>query len=204
MSQALFAKGCRFLATVTSLQTLPLPNLPEIAFAGRSNVGKSSLINALVCCHGLARVSQLPGRTQALILFSLAERALLVDLPGYGFAHAPGHVRNSWQRLADSYLAQRKGLTLLLIDARRGLGDQDRAFINQLDRIGRSYHLVITKADKLLPAAAKARKEELAQFIRHKDQQAALSRISLTSARSQQGLKELRCQLANWIRTDKP
>ena len=147
----LFAKECRFVAGAADMATLPTDALPEVAFAGRSNVGKSSLVNALTGRKTLARTSDTPGRTQQLNFFELGERLMLVDLPGYGYAEAPKHLVKQWTRLIQDYLRGRPGLrrVLMLVDGRHGLKDTDRELMDMLDKAAVNYKLVLTKADKV-------------------------------------------------------
>src|SRR5258708_7624227 len=166
----LFAAECRFVAGATNPSILPPIGLPEVAFAGRSNVGKSSLINALTGRHTLARTSNTPGRTQQINFFSLGDRLMLVDMPGYGYAKASRKDVKEWQGLATLYLKGRPSLrrALLLIDARQGLKDSDERVMTQLDEAAQSYQVVLTKADKLKPAAlAELRGEVSARAARH-------------------------------------
>ncbi|HXQ39966.1 MAG TPA: ribosome biogenesis GTP-binding protein YihA/YsxC, partial [Candidatus Udaeobacter sp.] len=146
----LFARACRFIAGAERADALPAPGLPEVAFAGRSNVGKSSLINALVGHNALARVSRSPGRTQQINFFELDGRLLLVDLPGYGFAAVGAERKEAWSALIRLYLQGRPSLRrlCLLIDGRHGLKADDRRVMAELDRAAVSYQLVLTKADR--------------------------------------------------------
>src|SRR5258707_8097590 len=145
----LFAQACDFIAGAGSVVALPAPRTTEIAFAGRSNVGKSSLINALTGRNSLARVSRTPGRTQQINFFSLGGRLVLVDLPGYGFARAPKQRIAQWSDLTLRYLKGRAALRrlLVLVDSRHGLKDSDRRLFEILDEIGVSYQVVLTKID---------------------------------------------------------
>ncbi len=173
-----------------------MPALPEVAFAGRSNVGKSSLINALTGHANLARVSHTPGRTQQINFFDLGHRLMLVDLPGYGYAAAPKTVVKDWTRLADRFLRGRVALkrVALLIDSRRGLLASDRAVMSGLDERAVSYLMVLTKADALKPLAlartVAAVREEAATHV------AAFPDIIATSARTGWGIPELRAHFA--------
>lgn len=155
-ARKLFAGPVNFRLSAPSLEHLPELDLPEIAFAGRSNVGKSSLLNALTGRTGLARTSNTPGRTQELNIFEVGEppRVRLVDMPGYGFAEAPPAMVRRWRQLVQDYLRGRPTLkrTLLLIDSRHGLKPNDREVMEMLDQAAVSYQIVLTKTDKLKPA----------------------------------------------------
>lgn len=192
----LFAGRCDFVAGLASMDALPPSGLPEIAFAGRSNVGKSSLINALTGRRSLARTSRTPGRTRQLNFFDLGGRLMLVDLPGYGYARASKTDIAQWNRLVRNYLRGRAGLKrlCLLIDARHGLHDGDRALMTMLDEAGVAFQGVLTKADKTsgeaLPERADKVRADLARQI------AAHPRLIVTSARTQAGIPELRAELA--------
>jgi len=152
-ARKLFAGPVSFLKSAPELKFLPDPGVPEIAFAGRSNVGKSSLLNGLTNRSSLARTSNTPGRTQELNIFEVGEpvRLRLVDMPGYGFAKAPRDMARRWRHLVNDYLRGRQVLkrTLLLIDSRRGIADVDREVMKMLDEAAVSYRLILTKADKI-------------------------------------------------------
>ncbi len=188
----LFAQECTFLGAAAEAARLPETTLPEIAFAGRSNVGKSSLVNALTGRKTLARTSHTPGRTRQLNFFDLGGRLMLVDLPGYGYARASKTEIAQWSALARRYLRGRPELrrVCLLVDARHGAKDSDREIMAELDRAAVSYQAVLTKADKVksqaLAAVCGALKRELA---RHP---AAHPHLSVTSARTGTGIAELR------------
>ena len=194
--RALFSQLCTFVAAGTSVETLPPPILPEVAFAGRSNCGKSSLINALTGRRNLARASKTPGRTRSINLFCLGERVHLVDLPGYGYAQASKSDVSRWTRAVEDYLAGRPVLrrVCLLLDARRGVTARDRETFDHLDAIGAAYQVVVTKSDKVgacgLERVAGAASDELGR------RPAAFPRIAVTSARKGWGLEDLRDDLA--------
>ncbi len=174
---------------------LPDTGLPEIAFAGRSNVGKSSVINALTGQSALARTSNTPGRTQQINFFELEERLMLVDLPGYGYAKAPKGVVKAWTGLDEAYLKGRPGLRRagLLIDARRGFMASDFAVMKALDEAAVSYVVILTKVDKLKPAALARLVSESESAL--KAHIAAYPLALATSARTGQGIAELRAHL---------
>jgi len=150
MGRRLFAGPCDFVKGVVALSGLPAADRPEVCFAGRSNVGKSSLINALTGRKGLARASNTPGRTQEINFFALGEAGYLVDLPGYGFAQAPKPKVEAWQALIHAYLAGRASLAraFVLIDSRHGLKPADHEMLEALGRAAVSFQIVLTKADK--------------------------------------------------------
>lgn len=140
-----------FVAGAATIDRIPPATLPEVAFAGRSNVGKSSLLNRLVGRRGLARVSKTPGRTQQINFFTVGDDLTLVDLPGYGFARVPLAVKEEWRRLVEHYLMRREALrgVVLLIDARRGVTEDDQALLDFLAASGVAARLVATKIDRL-------------------------------------------------------
>ncbi|MBV9521747.1 MAG: YihA family ribosome biogenesis GTP-binding protein [Alphaproteobacteria bacterium] len=192
----LFARECTFLAGAASLDALPPDALPEIAFAGRSNVGKSSLLNALAGRTALARTSHTPGRTRQLNFFDLGNRLTLVDMPGYGYAAAPKHEIARWTELIRVYLGGRASLrrVCLLIDARHGLKPVDRPLMDMLDAAAVSFQIVLTKADKVKPEALEAGLAAVAAELgKHV---AAHPIIHVTSARGGTGIAALRAALA--------
>ena len=192
----LFAHECDFVAGVATIDGLPPDGLPEIAFAGRSNVGKSSLLNALTGRTSLARVSHTPGRTRQLNFFSLADRLMLVDMPGYGYAEAAKSEIAAWTALIRLYLRGRAGLrrTCVLIDARHGIKPTDRPLMAMLDEAAVSFQIVLTKADKVRPEALATRLADVAaELATHV---AAHPVIHLTSAHEGRGIAELRAVLA--------
>ena len=192
----LFAGACDFVAGAAAETALPLDRLPEIAFAGRSNVGKSSLLNALTGRTTLARVSHHPGRTQQLNFFDLGGRLMLVDLPGYGFAEASKRDVERWTQLIHRYLRGRASLkrTLLLIDARHGIKDADRSLMALLDEAAVSYQAVLTKIDKVKPAELEERVAAIAKELA--GHVAAHPAIHLTSAHQGVGVAALRGALS--------
>jgi GTP-binding protein len=193
----LFAQACDFVAGATTAEALPASRLPEVAFAGRSNVGKSSLINALTGRRTLARVSHTPGRTQQVNFFDLGGRLMLVDLPGYGYAAVGRKQVGVWSALIRTYLKGRPGLRrlCLLIDARHGLKDSDRATMAELDKAALSYQLILTKADQVKPDVLAARCRAIAgEIARHP---AAHPEVTATSAFAGSGIAELRAALAS-------
>jgi GTP-binding protein len=192
----LFAHECRFVAAAAEPEALPPDTLPEVAFLGRSNVGKSSLVNAITGRTTLARVSHTPGRTRQVLFFELPG-LMLVDLPGYGFAAAPKHEIRRWGSLLSLYTRGRAGLkrALLLIDGRHGFMAADRNFMKLLDDAAVSYQVVITKCDKVGEAELDARLQTIAaELARHG---AAHPQMHLTSAREGTGIAELRASLAS-------
>jgi GTP-binding protein len=197
----LFAQDWRFVWASPSIETLPPMAGLEIAFAGRSNVGKSSLINALTGRNSLARTSHTPGRTQELIFFEGPEKAALrlVDMPGYGYAQAPKTKVASWTALIHKFLLGRASLArvYVLIDARHGLKEVDLEILKTLDRSAVSYQLVLTKADQIKPAELSARIAETeAALAKHP---AAFPHVLATSSRSGGGMAELRAAVARLL-----
>ena len=198
-ARRLFAGRIEFLKSAPSLQFLPDPNVPEIAFAGRSNVGKSSLLNALTGRKSIARASVTPGRTQELNFFEVGEptRLMLVDMPGYGFAKAPLKVVENWKRLVRDFLRGRVVLkrTLLLIDARHGVKPVDAEMMKMLDEAAVGYRIVLTKADKIKAADLDA--VLAATLVEARKHSAAYPEILVTSAELKMGIAELREAVMN-------
>jgi GTP-binding protein len=193
-ARKLFAGPIAFLKSAPALQHLPAPSVPEIAFAGRSNVGKSSLLNALTNRNGLARTSVTPGRTQELNYFDVGSPLVfrLVDMPGYGFAKAPKDVVKKWRFLVNDYLRGRQVLkrTLVLIDSRHGLKDVDREFLEMLDTAAVSYRIVLTKADKI--KASELAAVHAATETEARKHPAAHPEVIVTSSEKGLGIAELR------------
>jgi GTP-binding protein len=192
----LFAQQCNFFYAAQRLDQLPDPLGPEIAFAGRSNVGKSSLVNALTNQKSLARASNQPGRTKQLNFFNLGDRLTLVDMPGYGYAQAAKVVKKDWQGLMFDYLRGRPDLrrVVLLLDARIELKPSDHAVMELLDRAAVTFQLVLTKTDGLKPPAlARKLAQVLVQARRHP---ACYPEVLATSATTGAGIPELRARLA--------
>ena len=192
----LFAAETKFIKGVVDLDGLPPADRPEVAFAGRSNVGKSSLINALCNRRNLARASNTPGRTQEINYFDLGQgRLYLVDLPGYGFADAPKKSVDAWRRFTLDYLRSRSRLkrVFVLIDARRGIGDVDLDFLAQLDSAAVGYQIVLTKADKL--KASDVAPTRAAAVAALKKNAAAHPHVIATSSEKGMGLPELRAEI---------
>mgnify|MGYP006295090357 FL=1 len=192
----LFAQPCAFMRGVADLEQLPPLDGPEVAFAGRSNVGKSSLVNALTGRKTLARTSNTPGRTQELNFFDLGGRLVLVDLPGYGYARAPKPKVAAWQERLKAYLAGRSTLRLvcLLVDARHGLKPVDREITGLLARAAVPYLVVLTKADLIKPPQLARLEAALADELRAKV--GALPRAHATSSAKGLGVDTLRARLA--------
>ncbi|SFP51095.1 ribosome biogenesis GTP-binding protein YihA/YsxC [Sphingomonas rubra] len=189
-----FAGPVAFLKSAPKLEHLPPPDVPEVAFAGRSNVGKSSLLNALTNRNGLARTSNTPGRTQELNFFDVGDPLAfrLVDMPGYGFAKAPKDVVRQWRFLVNDYLRGRDVLkrALVLIDSRHGIKDVDRDILGMLDKAAVSYRLVLTKADKVKATDLAAVRQATADEARKRP--AAHPEIIATSSEGGMGIAELR------------
>ena len=197
----LFAGDCEFVAGAATIDAMPKGTLPEIAFVGRSNVGKSSLINALTNRNALARTSHTPGRTQELIFFEGPDHAdfRLVDMPGYGYASAPKAKVASWTALIHKFLQGRSTLArvYVLIDARHGLKDVDQDVLKTLDKSAVSYQVVLTKADQVKAAELeKCVADTIAALAKHP---AAFPDVLVTSSRSGAGMPELRAAMVRLL-----
>ena len=192
----LFTQACNFVAGAATPDRLPPAGMVEVAFAGRSNVGKSSLINALVGQKSLARTSRTPGRTQQINFFDLGGRLMVVDLPGYGYARASKVDIAAWTSLVNDYLKGRVTLSrvMLLIDARHGLKPPDREIMAMLDEAAVIYQIALTKTDKTKPSDLEAVLTEIAaELARHP---AAHPEIAATSAAAGSGIADLRASIA--------
>ncbi len=198
----LFARPVEFMLSVVSFDKLPVTDMPEICFAGRSNVGKSSLINALTNQKGLARASNTPGRTRELNYFNADDRLILVDLPGYGYARASKTDIARWTKLTRQFLAGRAALrrVFLLIDSRHGIKDSDRDIMAMLDETAVTYQIILTKTDKL-------KKGELEKVMTKSQadiakRPAAFPEIIPTSSVKKNGLDVLKAEIATLALAD--
>ncbi|MEQ1789091.1 MAG: ribosome biogenesis GTP-binding protein YihA/YsxC [Rickettsiales bacterium] len=198
-SAVLFRQPCRFMAGAGSIASLPEFTHPEVAFIGRSNVGKSSLVNALVGQNKLAKTSQNPGHTKQLNFFLLAERLMMVDMPGYGYAKVSKVRKSEWDNMISSYLCGRPTLqrACLLIDGRRGIMPHDDEFMSMLDDSAVNYQIILTKMDTL----TKAEESEVLQTVANvlKMHVAAHPRIIATSSKDKRGIEELQDELAAFV-----
>ncbi len=194
-ARVLFARQATFVMGCAKIEQLPDPDLPEVAFAGRSNVGKSSLINGLVGMHKLARASNEPGRTREVNFFDLDGKMRLVDLPGYGWAKASKGEVKRFQNLGRDYLRGRVTLkrVYLLIDSRHGLKKVDDEALDALDEAAVSYQIVLTKADKLKKGEAEAMGEKTLKAVSKRP--AAYPFVAVTSAEKGHGIPELRAEI---------
>jgi GTP-binding protein len=195
-ARKLFAGPCEFISGAASVESLPPVALPEVAFAGRSNVGKSSLVNALTGRRTLARVSARPGHTRQINFFDLVNRLYLVDLPGYGFAQVSKSMKETWQDLASAYLRGRPTLkrVCLLIDSRHGVKDSDHETMKNLDRAAVSYQLILTKTDQL--RQAEIPRAIVAAEAAARQHGAAHPEVLPTSSETKFGIPELRAEIA--------
>lgn len=200
-ARKIFAGPIQFLKSAPSLEHLPSPDVPEIAFAGRSNVGKSSLLNALTGRTSLARTSVTPGRTQELNFFDIGTplKLRLVDMPGYGFAKAPKDMVRKWRYLVNDYLRGRQVLkrTLVLIDSRHGIKDVDRDVFEMLDKAATSYRIVLTKTDKIKATELDDVYAAVGEEVRKRP--AAHPDVISTSSEKGMGIAELRAAVIESI-----
>ena len=194
-ARVFFAQPVSFIMGAVRMDAMPSTDLPEVAFAGRSNVGKSSLINGLVNQKYLARASNEPGRTREINFFLLAEKLRLVDLPGYGFARVSRSIADKFQDLGRAYLRGRPNLkrVYVLIDARHGLKKVDLEALDALDEAAVSYQIVLTKADKIKPAEVDKVVAETVKAIAKRP--AAFPRVLATSSEKGLGMPELRAEI---------
>ena len=192
----LFTQNCEFMRGVLKLEDMPDASMPEITFAGRSNVGKSSLINALTGRSRLARTSVTPGRTQEINFFDLGHRLILSDLPGYGFAQAPKDKVALWTDFIKLYLKGRPNLrrAMVLIDSRHGLKDVDRDIMKLMDKSAVNYQVIMTKADKVKPGPLEAARAAIAKEIT--EYVAAHPDVLVTSSDDGFGIADVRAALS--------
>ncbi len=194
----LFTKEVKFMLSVPDMDSLPEANLPEIAFAGRSNVGKSSLINALTNRKNLAITANYPGRTQMLNYFNVNEKLMLVDMPGYGYAKAPKKLVQNWTRLIFDYLKGRVNLrrVFILIDSRHGIKETDKKIMETLDKAAVVFQVVLTKSDKLkeveLEKIQSKVKEDISKYT------AVYPEIITTSSVKDIGIEDLRAEIVGF------
>ena len=195
----LFSNECSFVLGVANLSQLPIDDREEIAFAGRSNVGKSSLINALTGRKTLAKTSNTPGRTQQLNYFMLTDKLYLVDMPGYGFAQAPEALVKTWQKMLFAYLQGRVNLkrVFLLIDSRHGIKKVDAEIMDMLDKAAVNYQIVLTKADKISAKELEKIVSKTKESI--KEHPAAHVDLLVTSSEKKYGIDELRAEIAKLV-----
>ena len=194
--RVLFTQKCDFMISVASYEQLPETNLPEIAFAGRSNVGKSSLLNRLTGHKNIARTSNTPGRTQQINFFNLGEKLILTDLPGYGYARAQRSAVDKWTLLVNSYIKGRTQLrrVCLLIDSRHGIKSTDLEAMSLMDSAAIVYQVIFTKCDKVKKEELKTKLESTYQLL--SKHVAAHPSIMVTSSFKLQGMEELRATLS--------
>lgn len=195
----LFKNPTSFMLGVANLNQLPTTELNEIALAGRSNVGKSSLINAITKQRGLAKTSNTPGRTQQLNYFSVNNKVILVDLPGYGYAQAPENMVKQWQKLIFDYLRGRVNLkrVMVLIDSRHGIKKVDEEIMDMLDKAAVNYQIILTKADKISKQALDKIKKETEDKISKRA--AAYVKVLTTSSEKNLGLEDVRAEIASLL-----
>jgi GTP-binding protein len=198
-AKKLFAQNCEFVAGAARIEDIPTLPLPEVAFAGRSNVGKSSLINALVGRRALARISQTPGRTRQVNFFSLNNQLMLVDLPGYGYAKASKKDIAGWGRLINDYLIGRPNLrrVCMLIDARRGVKESDTDVMKVLDEMAVPYQILLTKRDKVSKEECEKILENIANMMHNYP--ALHPEVLITSAKESIGIEDIRITLAAFV-----
>ena len=194
----LFRQECNFVTGAATKNSIPKSTLPEIAFVGKSNVGKSSLINSILGRKALARVSRTPGRTRQINFFSLADKLMLVDLPGYGYAKVSMSEHRNWENLIFSYFISRKNLVIicLLIDARRGVKPNDLAVMDLFEINKIKFQIVLTKMDKISKSALEIVKDSVRQYMAR--YRYFTGELITTSARGSDGTQELRLSLGQY------
>ena len=200
LAEKFFAQKCEFVLGVAKLEQLPESELTEIAFAGRSNVGKSSLINAVTAQNGLAKTSNTPGRTQQLNYFNLNDKLHIVDLPGYGFAKAPENMVKQWHDMIFTYLQGRVNLkrVFLLIDSRHGIKASDQDVMKMLDKAAVTYQIVLTKIDKISSQSLDKIKSSIENEL--KNHAAAYVKVLATSSDKKIGVNQVRAEIASLIK----
>lgn len=203
-STAINFQSAAFLTSAPSIKQCPEDTGCEVAFAGRSNAGKSSAINTLTRNGRLARTSKTPGRTQLINYFQLANGAHLVDLPGYGYAKVPKAMKAEWDRHLAEYLQLRKSLAglILLMDIRHPLQDFDLQMLNWAAQAGLPVHILLTKSDKLKRGPAESTKLKVEKHLRDMDPGRTLLSVQTFSSLKKQGLEQLEVQLSHWLNTD--
>lgn len=197
-------QSAAFATSAPSLKQCPEDSGCEVAFAGRSNAGKSSAINTLTRNKSLARTSKTPGRTQMINFFTLSDGKRLVDLPGYGYAKVPIAMKAQWNRHLAEYLQQRKSLggLILLMDIRHPLQDYDQQMLNWAAEAGLPVHILLTKSDKLKRGPAQSTLLKVDSFLREMDPGVTLLTVQTFSSLKKQGLPELEAQLNHWLSAD--
>jgi len=203
-STAINYQSAEFLTSAPSIKQCPADEGCEVAFAGRSNAGKSSAINTLTRNRGMARTSKTPGRTQLINFFQLSGGQRLVDLPGYGYAKVPRAMKAEWDRHLAEYLQERKSLAglILLMDIRHPLQDYDRQMLNWAAQAGLPVHILLTKSDKLKRGPAESSRLKVEKLLRDMDPGCTLLSAQTFSSLKKQGIQQLESQLNHWLNTD--
>ncbi|MBT5388321.1 MAG: YihA family ribosome biogenesis GTP-binding protein [Porticoccaceae bacterium] len=203
-STAINYQSAEFLTSAPSIKQCPADEGCEVAFAGRSNAGKSSAINTLTRNRGMARTSKTPGRTQLINFFQLSGGQRLVDLPGYGYAKVPRAMKAEWDRHLAEYLQERKSLAglILLMDIRHPLQDYDRQMLNWAAQAGLPVHILLTKSDKLKRGPAESSRLKVEKLLRDMDPGCTLLSAQTFSSLKKQGIQQLESQLNHWLNTE--